>query len=153
MKKVIFVSALLLFLGNAYGAELKFGKGAEPSQAVAIAKVLANPTEHLSGDITVSGVVDKVCLKRGCWLSFKVESESPSFIVKVRDGDMVFPMSSIGKKAFARGKLVAQELDLEQTIKYLAHRAMENKLEFDPGSVEQGMTVYRLNPSGVTIVD
>lgn len=153
MKIILYISVLTFLIAGASAADLNFGKGAEGEKAIAIGEILTAPQMYLADEITVSGVIDKVCMKRGCWLSFKVDDESPSFVIKVRDGDMVFPMSSIGKKAYARGKLIEQKLDLEQTRKYLAHRAMENKYEFDPGSVKQGMTLYRLNPSGVTIVD
>lgn len=145
------VILLLVLSFSASASERVFGAGANKAEVVSVQTLLAQPQNYIKGEVTVEGVVDKVCMKRGCWLSFKVDDGNPSFIVKVRDGDMVFPMSSIGKKAYATGVLVEQNLDVENTRKYLAHRAMENKLEFDPGSVTQGMTLYRLNPTGVTI--
>ena len=145
---------LVLLAGNTLQAKtLHFGDGADPAKAIAIEALMTAPDNHLQAPITVQGKIVKVCQKRGCWVELAAGKDQPNLLIKVRDGEMVFPMSSLGRTAYATGKLTASELDVEQTRQFLAHRAVENKLDFDPASVTQGMTLYKLSPRGVTIID
>lgn len=128
-----------------------WGGGADMSKQVSVAQVLATPKKYLGKAITVKGEVVKVCEKRGCWMELATDKSAPSFIVKVRDGDMVFPMSSIGKQAYATGKLSENKLDLAQTRAYWQHRKEENKLDLDLNTITKPMTLYRLVPQAVTI--
>ena len=66
---------------------------------------------------------------------------------------MVFPMTAMGKTAFATGVLKAIPLDLETSQRYLAYQAKEMDEEFDPASVTEPITIYQVSPSGVTIED
>ena len=156
MNRMTRTLTLLLAIATTISLEAKtltFGDGADIDSNIAIQTVMAEPTSYLQGPITVKGEIVKVCKMRGCWVELAAGRDQPNLLIKVRDGDMVFPMSTIGRTAYATGKLTANELDVEQTRQFLAHRAVENKLTFDPTSVTTGMTLYRLTPTGVTIVD
>lgn len=73
--------------------------------------------------------------------------------IKVKDGDMVFPLTAKGKTAFATGQLSAKTLPKEKAIAYLQHMADEAKEDFDPASVTGPLTIYQLVPQGVTIAE
>jgi len=134
-------------------ADEVFGTGADMTKHITVANLMAKPTDHVDQTITVKGKIVKVCKKKGCWADLVTEGSSEKLTMKVRDGDMVFPMAAIGKTAYATGNLYAYEMSLEKTRGYLAHRAEENQEEFDPESITSGMTMYRLTPTGVTIKD
>ncbi|WP_299978709.1 DUF4920 domain-containing protein [uncultured Pseudoteredinibacter sp.] len=134
-------------------ADTQYGSGAQMNQLEDLAQVMQAPKNYNKQTITVKGIIKEVCHKKGCWMELSAGEQYDNLIVKVKDGDMVFPISARGKTAYATGVLNSTELNIEQTQAYLAHRAEENKLEFDPASVTEGMTLYRLKPTGVTISD
>lgn len=134
-------------------ADKKFGGGADMKKVVSVDTILETPKTFMQKPVTIKGTIVKVCRKRGCWMTLAADKKYESLTVKVPDGQMVFPMSAMGKTAYATGQLTANELDLEKTRDYLAHQAKEAKQAFDPASVTTAMTVYRLTPHGVTIVD
>lgn len=134
-------------------ASQNFGTGANTSEVSKISDILATPESYMDKDVTIKGTIVKVCKKRGCWMELASDKRFQSFRVKVRDGDMVFPMTAMGKTAFATGKIQAFPLSLERTKSYLAYQAQEMNEEFDPASVTEPMTVYQLAPHGVTIQD
>ncbi|MCG7538254.1 DUF4920 domain-containing protein [Pseudoalteromonas sp. OF7H-1] len=143
---------LALLSTISYASDTQFGGGADMSKLVAAKDVLKNTEQFVGSQITLSGEVVKVCKKRGCWMTLKVDN-GEEINVKVRDGDMVFPMSAIGKQAYATGVLEQFELDIEKTKRYLAHRAHENGEVFDASKVTEGMNLVRLKPDAVTILE
>ncbi|MCV6614375.1 MAG: DUF4920 domain-containing protein [Cellvibrionaceae bacterium] len=154
MKK--FLSTLALGLSLVAGAAIadqQFGSGAVMKDLIAVETVMANPEQYMGKTITVEGKVVDVCKKRGCWAELVTNEGGSSLKIKVKDGDMVFPLSARGKTAYATGELQKLNLDLAKTRAHLAHEAAEQKQSFDPASVTEGMVVYRLKPSGVTIKD
>ena len=130
-----------------------YGTGADTSNVSKVSSILASPDDYLDKDVTIKGTIVKVCKKRGCWMELTSDQQFQTFRVKVRDGDMVFPMTAMGKTAFATGKIQGFPMTLERTKQYLAYQAEEMEESFDPDSVTQPMTVYQLAPHGVTIVD
>ena len=75
------------------------------------------------------------------------------FKIKVRDGDMVFPVSAKGKKALATGQLVKTELDLESSREHLAAIAERNNTVFDAGLVTTPVVLLQLVPTAVEITE
>lgn len=153
MNKTLLSILLLLLLSftQASVADQTFGTGANMDTTVSISQILSSPANYLSAPVTVEGTIIKVCQKRGCWAELASDKKYQSLRMKVRDGDMVFPLTAIGKTAYATGMLSAKELDVEQTKRYLAYQAQEANQSFDEASVTAGMTVYQLTPHGVTI--
>ena len=80
-----------------------FGETVDKTAAMPVSQLLAEPKAHLQQVVTISGTVDSVCSKEGCWMKFTAASENGPFRLKVRDGDMVFPLSAKGKTAYATG--------------------------------------------------
>lgn len=149
---VKYLLSSLLVLGSSQAlAQQTFGSGADMGKVIKVDELMAKPTAYLNEPVTVKGKIVKVCKKKGCWADLVTEGSSEKLTMKVKDGDMVFPMAAIGKTAYATGNLYEYKLSLEKTRNYLAHRAEENKESFNPSSVTQGMTMYRLTPVGVTI--
>ncbi|WDE05196.1 DUF4920 domain-containing protein [Thalassomonas viridans] len=149
-------SLLLLVLLASWQGQAKettFGTGADMDKVVKVSTLLASPEKYQTEPSTISGVVVKVCKKRGCWMDLATDKDYPTLTIKVPDGKMVFPVSAIGKTAYATGTLSEKKLDLEQTKQYLAHRAEENQTPFDPASVSEAITLYHFSPLGVTLSD
>lgn len=145
------LATLLSASTAAFAAKQAFGTGADMQKLQSISAVLSTPETYLNDTVTVQGTVVSVCSKRGCWMKLASDKRFQTLRIKVRDGDMVFPMSARGKTAYATGKLSAIELSQQQATRYLAHLAKEAKQPFDPETVKGPMTIYQLVPEGVTI--
>lgn len=115
------------FWGLAYAEPIQFGAEVQHDKLVALSEILATPEQYLQQEITVQGTITAVCEKMHCWMRFATAENEPAFRIKVRDGDMVFPLSAKGKTAYATGTLQAW-----------------------PGSDEPH---YQLVPSAVMIMD
>ncbi|WP_213995596.1 DUF4920 domain-containing protein [Arsukibacterium sp.] len=97
-----FATTLSASLFSAQAATV-FGEVVDKAAAMPVEQLLTAPQTHLQQVVTISGTVDSVCSKQGCWMKFTVDSENGPFRIKVRDGDMVFPLSAKGKTAYATG--------------------------------------------------
>ncbi len=147
----ILLIALLLFSPTLLAKQV-FGTGADPKKVIPISKLMASPEKYLKKEVTVEGVIDDVCAKRGCWMKLMSDKKFQSLRIKVRDGVMVFPMTAKGKKAIAKGQFISFKLNKHQTIQYKKHIAEEQGKKFDPKTVKGPMTLYQLNATGAVIL-
>lgn len=108
-----------------------YGKGAKVSEAVSLEQIFASPDKYLNQEVTVSGEITDVCPKAGCWLKLKGDVKGISLRVKVKDGEIVFPIASVGSKVIAKGTLSEIKFSAEQALEYFAHIAEEKKEKFD----------------------
>ena len=98
-----FVALVLASIIGSTQAATLFGDGVDRTKVLPVAQLLAEPKSYLDKVVTVSGTVDSVCSKQGCWMKFTAQADAGPFRIKVRDGDMVFPLSAKGKTAYANG--------------------------------------------------
>ncbi|KKO45876.1 hypothetical protein WG68_07570 [Arsukibacterium ikkense] len=80
-----------------------FGEPVDKTAVMPVAQLLTKPQSYLQQVVTIEGTVDAVCSKQGCWMKFTADGGPAAFRLKVRDGDMVFPLSAKGKTAYATG--------------------------------------------------
>jgi len=153
----LILSGLFVFasaFGNDPGdGEQTYGAGVEAIESVSISDIAADPEAFDGKTVRVEGMVTDVCSKRGCWIEMAGNAPGEKARFKVKDGEMVFPMSAKGKSAVAQGKVVAQKLSLEETRELEAHYAEEAGREFDPQSITEGKTVFRIQGTGAVISD
>lgn len=131
---------------------LRFGTAVDRTLLTPVSSLVATPDQYLDKQITVQGRIHSVCSNKGCWMQLESDQASQQFKIKVRDGDMVFPVSARGKIAFATGKLHKTELDLESSREHLADIAERQQKSFDPASVTQPLVFLQLVPTGVEIL-
>lgn len=140
--------------GQASQAGTVYGKGVECTLAVKVSELSDNIDRYVGKRVRVEGLVTGVCAKRGCWFELASDREfAAPLLFKVQDGVMVFPLSMKGKYAVADGVVRKMELDLEQTRRYLAHKAQESGDSFDPATVTQPLTRVRLDGVGALVRD
>lgn len=150
---LILFSAAIFTAATATAATLSFGPAFDKTQGIPVAQVLQNPASYVDQVITIEGQVQAVCKKMGCWMTLATTVDSPTFKIKVRDGDMVFPVSAMGKSALVRGKVAAMPMNLAASKEYLAHLAEEQGEPFDANSVVTPVTLYQLVPTSVEIAE
>jgi hypothetical protein len=147
--KSIFVLTSLGF--STVVAAQNFGGKVDHAALTPISSIVAAPDKYLAQPVTVQGEIISVCAKKGCWMQLVSDSAEQQFKIKVRDGDMVFPVSAKGKTAFATGKLVKTELDLESSREHLAEIAERNNTAFDASAVTEPVVLLQLVPTAVEI--
>jgi hypothetical protein len=145
---VLLVSACLAFAG-----ETRLGKPLTLKDQVPVEKLLASPAQYVGKTVQVKGAVRDVCQAMGCWMEIADPSAAKGIRIKVKDGEIVFPKTAVGKTAIAEGKLVKLELTKEQAIAQAQHEAEENNRKFDPASVTGPKTIYQIQGSGAVILE
>ncbi|MEP0860637.1 MAG: DUF4920 domain-containing protein [Ignavibacterium sp.] len=129
----------------------KLGKEITLSEKTKISEITSNPEEFLGKTVLVEGEVLEVCAAAGCWMELKSDDGVGKIKIKVRDGDIVFPMSAKGKKAIVEGTVYKIELTKEEATEYYKHLAEESGKEFDPSTVTGPVTIYQIKGLGAEI--
>ena len=148
MKSVVAMASLVL---SVTASAQNFGGKIDHAALTPISSIVAAPDKYRAKPVTVQGEIISVCSKKGCWMQLASDATEQQFKIKVRDGDMVFPVSAKGKKALATGQLVKTELDLESSREHLAELAERNKQLFDASSVTEPIVLLQLVPTAVEI--
>lgn len=94
-------------------------------------------------DVLVSGTIDRVCQKRGCWMVLKEGEHSARVLMK--NHAFTVPMDSKGKSAVVEGTLKVRTFSVAQA-KHLAQDGGE-----DPSKVNEERREYVLMASAVEI--
>lgn len=120
------VFALIALPLAAGGGTTTYGDGVTIEKAVAIDALLANPDDYVGKNVRVDGVITGVCEKRGCWMQVTDSESGKGVRIKVEDGVMVFPYTSMGHEASAQGVFEAIKLTPEQVAARSERQAKEH---------------------------
>jgi len=153
MKSVIYIllSCLLLNISLLADDAKKFGKEITLKEKTSISKILANPKNFVGKKVLVEGTIVDVCSKRGCWMEIASDKEFQKIKIKVKDGEIVFPMESKGKSALVEGEVYEIKLTKEEAIEFGKHEAEEKGTKFDPGTIKGPVTLYQIKGFGALI--
>ena len=153
--RIIFALLLVvLFATPSFASKTEtYGKKITLTEVTNISEILAAPKQYVDKRVLVKGMVVEVCAKRGCWMYLASDKPFEKIQIKVLDGEIVFPMSASGKEALVEGVVQALEFSKEDAISWLQHKAEEKGESFDPKSVTEGMTVYRIKAQGAEITE
>lgn len=150
MNKLVIL--LFLFVSvAAYSQTDKYGKEISLTEKTSISKILKTPEEYVGKTVLVEGEILEVCASAGCWMELKSDTENQKVKIKVKDGDIVFPVEAKGKNAVVEGTVYKIELTKEEAIEYYEHVAAEQGSEFDATSVTGSMTLYQIKGIGAEI--
>ena len=116
-----------------------------------ISDILADPETYLDKAVLVEGEILDVCPMMGCWMELKSDDGEGKIKVKVKDGEIVFPVEAKGSTALVEGKVYKIELTKEKAIEHFQHIADEQEQEFDPSSITGPMTIYQIKGLGAEI--
>lgn len=153
MKKLLILPLALLFCGylSAQSGDGKYGSEITLQEKTNISDILNSPEDYVDKKVLVEGEVIDVCQKMGCWMEIKSEVEGEKIKVKVKDGDIVFPVEAKGKSALVEGTVYKIELSQEEAVEYYQHIAEENDKEFDPSTVTGPVILYQIKGLGAEI--
>jgi|ERR1017187_1647116 hypothetical protein len=154
MKKMCAVFVLVLISTLVVSAGQKeYGKKITLKEKTKISSILQTPDKFVGKKVLVGGTILAVCDKRGCWMELASDKESQKIKIKVKDGEIVFPLTGIGKTALVEGEVQKISMTKEDLIKQGKHEAEEQKTKFDPNSVKGPITYYQIKGLGAVITD
>ena len=147
------VFAVIALSALAFAGETKLGKPLTLKEAMPVADLTAQADKLVGTIVQVKGKVTAVCQMMGCWMQIVDPKTNDGIRIKVKDGEITFPKTAVGKMAVAEGKLSKTELTKEQAIEKMKHEAEENKRKFDASSVKGPMTVWQIDGTGAVILE
>ncbi len=155
MKIKIIVPVFLLSCGVIFSQteEIKLGGEITLTEKTKISDILAEPDAYLDQTVLVEGEILDVCPKMGCWMELKSDDGEGMIKVKVKDGDIVFPVDAIGENALVQGTVYKIELTQEEAVDYFEHVAEESGEDFDPEIITGPMTIYQIKGLGAEIYE
>ena len=153
INKTVLLFITLIISTSVFAEELLFGQAVNEEVKVSISTLLANAEKYADKEVTISGTIVGVCSHRGCWVDIASDAKFEKLRIKVRDGDMVFPLLAKGRQALATGTLQAIELSLEQTKQYKATLAKRRGEKIVTEDITVAMSIYQLSPIGVKVLD
>ncbi len=132
---------------------VSYGTGVTLAESTPVSAILGQPAAYTGKEVRVEGEIKEVCAMAGCWMELAAADGGQTLKVKVKDGDIVFPVSARGKQGVAQGKIEDLEMTRAKYIKHLKHLAKENGEAFDEASVEGDgpFHVYQLAGTGAQI--
>jgi hypothetical protein len=145
---LVLISTLLVF-----ASQKEYGKKITLKDKTKISTILQTPEKFVDKKVLVEGTIIAVCDKRGCWMELASDKESQKIKIKVKDGEIVFPMTGIGKKGLVEGVVEKISMSKEDAIKQGKHEADEHKTKFDPNSIKGPVTHYQIKGLGAVITD
>jgi len=153
MKKLLIIPVALLFCGYLFAQtdDGKYGSEITLEEKTNISDILNSPEDYLDQTVLVEGEVLDVCQKMGCWMELNSDVEGEKIKVKVKDGEIVFPVEARGQTALVEGTVYKIELTQEEAAEYLEHVSEEQNEEFDPSTVTGPMTIYQIKGLGAEI--
>jgi len=149
----LIVSVLLFSIGAVFAQTEDANLGAELTLTgkTKISDILADPEAYLDKTVLVEGEILDVCPMMGCWMELKSDDGEGMIKVKVKDGEIVFPVEAKGSTALVEGKVYKIELTQEKAIEHFEHVAEEKGEKFDPAAITGPMTIYQIKGLGAEI--
>jgi len=151
IKMIMSVSFLSCGLVFSQTEEISLGAEITLTEKTNISDILADPDSYLDQTILVEGEILDVCPMMGCWMELKSDDGEGMIKVKVKDGDLVFPVDAIGNKAVVQGTVYKIELTQEEAVDYFEHVAEESGKDFDPSIITGPMVIYQIKGLGAEI--
>jgi hypothetical protein len=132
MRKTILTITVCLLTVFAYAQESQsyqgkiFGEGVKQGNVVPAEKMEATMGTEKTADMKISGEVQNVCKKKGCWITLKMPDGTP-MRVTFKDYAFFMPMDIVGKKVVLDGIAKKQTISAETLRHYAedAHKSAE----------------------------
>mgnify|MGYP001436389519 CR=1 FL=1 len=124
-----------------------FGEKFEVKNAVEIEKILQTEARFRGKQVVVKGIVDKLCVKKGCWLNLGKSGQ----VVRVtfKNYGIFVPSSFMGKSVALQGIFNVKEESVERR-KHLLEDEGRPRAEID--SITKPKKVFSIVASGIRII-
>ncbi len=152
MKKIIFLFSILLLLACKETNKSSFGEKIDESDAISASEMKEKFQKMQVGDtmqVKFKAEVDKVCKKKGCWMTLKLDDSLRSF-VRFKDYGFFVPLNSENRETVVEGKAFVTETSVEE----LRHYAKDaGKSETEIAAITEPEKEYAFMATGVLMED
>lgn len=93
-------------------------------EAMTVSALLASADDLNGTVVTLTGTVDQVCAKKGCWMALVGEPGQPPIRITSKGYKYFVPRAAKGMNATVKGELAVRELD-QATAKHYAEESGE----------------------------
>tara|TARA_A100001011_G_scaffold369539_1_gene424917 strand:+ start:254 stop:757 length:504 start_codon:yes stop_codon:yes gene_type:complete len=124
-----------------------YGNKISDGDIYSVDELLQSPKNFLNKNIKITGNISEVCPMRGCWIEIVSDDLKSSIRIKVTDGEIVFPLSSVGRDIIAQGDFEKLILSKKQAKMWKMHLAAEKGISLDTADIklkEDDFFEYRL---------
>ena len=152
MKMLSLTVICVLMLSVVLAGDDKLGQPLTLNESTKVSDILSKPESYVGKTVRIEGAVVDVCKKRGCWIDIASDKPFEQIIVKVEDGEIVFPLSAKGHDAIVEGVVERLHWTKEEMLEIRKQQAAEHDEKFDPNDPDiQERTIYRIKASGAVI--
>ncbi|MFT5833612.1 MAG: hypothetical protein ACI97N_001240 [Cognaticolwellia sp.] len=158
MKKVLFFALAISLLAACSPKTVEhlegknFGETISEKGAISYDKLLTK-MESNGGleDIKVEGKVEKVCQKKGCWITIvSDDATAETMVVKFKDYGFFMPIDLSGKKVVMHGNAYIETTSVDE-LRHYAEDAGESEAEI--AKITEPKKEYKFLADGVVILD
>jgi hypothetical protein len=151
MKRSIALGAILFlaFTATALAGDAEgkiYGDGVTLKMSTPIASILEKPEDFVGKQVRIEGVITGICKKRGCWMKISDPKTGDGLRIKVTDGVIVFPYTSMGSKAAAEGVFEVMEVEVKHETK-----PGEDHSDCTSGAHKKNDVFYQIRGTGAVI--
>lgn len=125
----------------------RFGEPVMKNKALNITEVLKSENAYRGKEIVVSGLVEKVCVKKGCWLNLKADQKTVR--VTFKDYGIFVPSSFLGKSVVLKGIFDMKEESIERR-KHLMEDEGRSRADID--QIKTAHKIYSVVASGIETI-
>jgi hypothetical protein len=126
---------------------LYFGEPIDKEGAISLSEVISRFSEQDSFAVKISGVIDAVCQKKGCWMTMMINDDE-EMMVKFKDYDFFIPMDVAGKEVIIDGYLFREVQSVDEQRHYAEDAEMSTE---DIEKITVPKEIYSFEASGVLI--
>lgn len=124
-----------------------YGQEITAKSAIPMKKILANYNSYENKDVVMAANVEKVCAKKGCWMTLQGDHEAAR--VKFHDYSFFVPLSLVGKKVWVEGKVLRKKISIADTKHYLKDAGASAE---EIAAVKAPTYEYRIIAKGVKVI-
>lgn len=152
-KYILFLAFTVLMVANLFAEDIKkYGQEITLTEKSKVSEILENPANFEGKKVLVEGTVVNVCEKRGCWIELASDKEFETIRIKVKDGEIVFPMEAKGKTALVEGEFYSFNVETEAECGGdCGDHKEEGKKEDCEHDKKQVKTIYQIKGLGAKI--
>ena len=126
-----------------------FGEVISEDGAIPYGSVLAKLESADTIDVKVSGTIESVCQKKGCWMNL-VQDGQPDIFVRFKDYGFFMPFDAAGKEVIMEGKAFKQITSVEELRHYAED---EGKSQEEIEAITEPQEEFRFLASGVILLE
>ncbi|MCU0443720.1 MAG: DUF4920 domain-containing protein [Microscillaceae bacterium] len=127
-----FWSIAMLFLAlTSWQAQAQkfYGEKITEKGAISAAKLNKEMKNKASMDVKLTGKIEQVCKKKGCWMTFDM-GNNQKLMIKFKDYGFFVPKDADGKTAVVEGTVKKEVIDVA-TLRHYAEDAGKTKEEIE----------------------